>query len=176
MRLIALSGTAAGVLMTVCCSIPGRTAGPPTVFRSASGQFSVQASTTPTEQHYTVPNGSGKVTTHLFVFQSGRQSRVASFSDYITSSNKGIRPEVMLDGFRAGVVTSTRGKLLQEKKIAYRTYPGRELRIETGQGGLMVLRGYVVGRRMYSVLGGAMKREFSEREVASFLDSFTLTK
>lgn len=176
MRALSPVGIAIGLFMCVLAGDRSSAAGVGTVFHSAAGRFSVSAATAPDKQEQTFKSKAGTVTTHFFVFPSGRQVRMVSYSDQPSLRGTSAGTSRFLDGTREGVVTSVSGTLIKEKKLSHQSHPGRELWVEAKGGILMVLRSYVVGKRVYGVLVRAPKEEFREQEAMSFLNSFTLTR
>jgi len=143
-------------------------------FRSKAGRFSVKAPGKPVEQQQAVDTAAGKVMLHTSVFQSGNQAFIASYADYPAATVKSANRTAMLDGVRDGFVSNVQGTLLKERKLTFKTFPGREFRVETGSGLIMLVRVYLVRNRLYQTVAGAAKDKFPEADAKKFLDSFAL--
>lgn len=176
MRIGIAAAFLAGLALTTQAFAVGSAAESRPLFRSEAGQFAVRSAETPTRQERDVPGSTTGLKSHVFVFQTGRKAKMISYMDRPTPAETDAEITAVLDGARDGCVTSVKGTLKEEKKVTCRGYPGREWRVETGAGVLMLFRAYLAKNRLYSLVVGAHKSEFSQQEAADFMQSFTITR
>ena len=89
-------------------------------------------------------------------------------------------PKSLLDGTRDVVVSSSKGKLLSEKKIILDKNPGREFRAELPigedrKGGILKCRIYLVGHRVFQIMAVSPKDEANTKDIDVFFRSFKPT-
>ena len=149
-------------------------------FSPKGGGYSVQMPGDPVEDKQDVKAAGGEtnIAVTFYVFEvKGEGSLVVSQSEFPDAIAKAGDAEKRLNGARAGAVTSSKGKLRAEKKIALDSNPGRDLLIENEMKNTLVrTRVYAVGNRLYQTIA-AGKKEFVEGKTADrFLDSFKLVK
>jgi hypothetical protein len=88
--------------------------------------------------------------------------------------------EASYDRARQGALANSGGTLAGEKKVMLGDLPGREVKIEMPEtkvpgGGLIHLRYFLKGSRLYQVMYIAPKADVDAGDVAAFLDSFRIT-
>ena len=141
------------------------------------GGFSVKipANSTLTRKKVNGEDGSSEVV----IVQAG-EARLAYLVTYVDVSATTARmPRSLLDGTRDVAVSSSKGKLLSEKKILLKKYPGREIRAEVPlgddpKGGFLKCRIYLVGRRVFQVMAIGPKDEANAKEIDKFFGSFQI--
>jgi hypothetical protein len=150
---------------------------------SAVGRYSVLLPGKPmeTSQKVNVPL-MGEVELHLCAVNNGAvETYAVMYNNYPLIGNAAVDIEKIYDGARQGaVVSSGGGTLAGDRKIMLGDLPGREIKIELPAskipgGGLMQLRYFLKGARLYQVMHIAPKGELKDDAVEKFLDSFRIT-
>jgi hypothetical protein len=117
-------------------------------FTSAEGKFTVRMPGTPKSTVSDLANG-GKI--YQFVLDKGDYA-------YIVSYNAIAEPEpeavpALLNKTRDAMVSSLKGKLVEEKQVKLGDNPGKAIRVAmAASGGTAHVRGYIVGSRYYQVM------------------------
>jgi hypothetical protein len=143
---------------------------------SEQGGFTVLMPGKPTEQVMPVPSATGSLEVHIYV-SLGQEgiAYMASYSDLPSAPADQSQVIRTLDEVRNGQLKKAKGKLLNEITISLDGNPGRELKIETAVGP-MIVRIFLVNRRLYQVLAvipeTAAGTEAVVRDTAKFLSSF----
>nr|MBN2276833.1 hypothetical protein [candidate division Zixibacteria bacterium] len=98
-----------------------------------------------------------------------------AWSDYPQIFIDSTPAENILSGARDGAVANIKGRLLDDRPIHIGDHPGREFEIEIAGGrGVMKMRIYLVGRRLFQVTAGTVMKNTSSPDMERFLDSFRL--
>ncbi len=165
-------------LLLACC-LPACTAAPKfQEFKSEAGRFAVMAPLTLQEEAQELETQAGKIHLHVFSGQRDDIGYFVSYCDYPPEIVQRGDPEKMLDGSRDGAVSNANGKLLSETKITLEGHPGRELvmeaRDESGRGGTIKGRLFMVKNRLYQVMVVAPRGQAGGQATDTFLQSFKL--
>lgn len=101
-----------------------------------------------------------------------------SYMDYpvdrITSDSVN-RLKEFFDNARDGAINAIHGKLLTETEIKYRSYPGREQRVDFENGMAVIkYRHYLVKNRLYTLQVVSPPNNTTNASINKFLDSFKL--
>ena len=171
-------------LLTACQPAP--LAAPSGItYTSNGGNFSVLMPGTPTTKHETVNMGNalGDIGIFSYIYEASDNSGFAvHYADFPADVMARASPYAILDGIRdeaISIVTDNGdAEVLNQKNISYHDqYPGREVRVETTDGGTEgAIRIYVVKARVFIIAGVMEKNIFNESGVDQFLDSFTLLR
>ena len=150
----------------------------PTVFTSDNGRYSVAlppAATSMKTEEKTKDSPLGKVFTTTLKAQLGNASlQVLSFA-FPKELFKPADTPKRLNSIRDKLVSSLRGKLLEEKEVKLDGHLGRDLRIQPEKPGLLFrARIYLVQGRTYQIISLGPKTRVDSREVDEFLESFKL--
>ncbi|NJN63331.1 MAG: hypothetical protein HC795_19055 [Coleofasciculaceae cyanobacterium RL_1_1] len=74
-------------------------------------------------------------------------------------------------GIKDGIVEEG-GKIRDEKTVAIKGFPGKELRVSMPDGALTRVRSYIVGKRLYLVMASTNNEQNLQKSLQGFLDSF----
>ena len=80
----------------------------------------------------------------------------------------------VLDYAVAGALYNSGAKIIEQKEIKLKSFPGRELRGESALGLPMWARIYLVGRRLFQLTVSGLNRPESVENARKFLESFEL--
>ena len=146
----------------------------PLTFNSKEGGFSVVLPVKPTEAIREDAIAAGPIVTKIFQAGDGKSTFFVICSDLPAD----IPPDQVdkeLDGVRTGYITSTNGKLVEEKKIKFEELPGREVKIDLGQA---TQRSYYFlrGERIYQLMVVQAKANDDPNAFRRFVGSFRLRK
>ena len=145
-------------------------------FAPKEGGFTVSLPAAPKEKKdkLKLPAGAADVT--LFLCEApGEVTYVVSVTDYPPADVQG-GEEQRLRHARDGAVKNSQGKQFHERKIALDGHPGREVWITTPGDGMIHLRLYAVGPRLYQTMAVGPKSQIETKDTAKFMDSFKLKK
>jgi hypothetical protein len=146
-------------------------------FTSEKGRFSILMPGKPKSQIIPVSTQIGTINVHALKANTGGFTYMVGYADYPEAIVQSAMPGAMLSGARDGAVANVQGKLIDERAVSLRIYPGRELKIEATEGSRMVMiqaRIYLVNTRFYQVMVIGAKDRFSESNADAYLDSFKL--
>lgn len=130
---------------------------------------------TPAKVTHRMDTPAGPIDIQVFTLDQNRFTYIISYSDYPEQILQGKNQDNILDGARDGAVAHVQGKLWGEHRTALGQYPGRELTIEVPDGQhLVLMRMYLVKKRLYQVGVATRKAEASSSNVTKFLESFKL--
>jgi len=97
------------------------------------------------------------------------------YPDSIMSSDKTSQLPVFFRNAIEGTLKNVAGKLLSETTIELQGFPGREIKIDFGNGmAIMKIRYYLVKNKLYMIQTITETGKFSNKSVDRFLDSFKL--
>ena len=146
--------------------------------------YSVQFPSVPTASDQTIPSEIGPL--HMKM-QMLDQSKDNSKSNMLYLANHTIYPnkyEAFKDTANLsvfykeainGAVTNVNGKLLTEKDIFYKEYPGKEIKIDYGNGyAIITARMFLIGYDMYMIQTITETAKDDNKEMDNFFDSFEL--
>ncbi|MFO0966967.1 MAG: hypothetical protein U0793_15450 [Gemmataceae bacterium] len=146
-------------------------------FHSKEGGYDVLVPGIPLESIQIAKTGLGTLELKMLLVELKKENAafVVSFADFPEGAFKGADDEKRLNFARNGAVTSAKGRLKAEKKIALGKYPGRELLIENDKGAVRT-RVYAVEMRLYQTVVSGSKAFVHSKDAERFLDSFKLSK
>lgn len=143
-------------------------------FSSAEGNFAVLMPGTPSYEKKNTATALGPIDMHMFTLNIGRDAAyLVMYSDYPEIVTRA-KPDALLDGGRDGALANTKGKLIGEQNMSLDGFPGREIVIEVPGKGLLKLRVFLVGRRMFQVMAVGTKEMIEHEDTAKYLTSFRL--
>jgi hypothetical protein len=149
-------------------------------FSSAQGRFAALFPGTPAEQTEAVDTASGKIDMHT-VSLSSVAFYVVAYSDFPFNLEEPETIKQNLDNGRDMGVKGVDGRLLEEKEITVEGHPGRYLKVQAGNGGIIRSKIIIVGNRNYTLVvvtndQGAPEAtlRFHEEIASKFHDSFKL--
>jgi len=137
------------------------------------GRFSVMMPIKPEESVKTADSSLGKYTSHIFLSKTDSAIYGVVWVDYQPGVNLNVQAEINAN--RDNFVKGVDGTVMTEKKITLDDNPGIEFTAETKER-LFKSRVYLVGMRPYMLIVGWPKEQPEPDGVATFLDSFKLTK
>jgi len=148
-------------------------------FSTAVGGFSILMPGTPQEQKQSLDSEIGPIDYYTFSSEDRASAYVVGYADYPADLIRQADPDAMLDGARDGAVSNVKGKLVNEREMSLRDYPGKELEIEApiggvSQNGTIITRLYLVDQRLYQLITVTPQGRDSSEDVQKFLDSFKL--
>ena len=146
-------------------------------FHSKEGGYDVLVPGIPLESIQIAKTGLGTLELKMLLVELKKENAafVVSFADFPEGAFKGADDDKRLDFARNGAVTSAKGRLKSEKKIALGKHSGRELLIENDRGAVRT-RLYAVDTRLYQTVVSGSKAFVQSKEAERFLDSFKLSK
>ncbi len=146
-------------------------------FKSDSGKFSVQVPKPLAESVQTTDTQSGKMQQHVFTADVGKTTYLVAYVDYPSESVKG-DPQNVINLAIMDAVTNVTGQLVSTKDITVQGNPGKEIFLESfaqdGQAVHTKGRFFMVGNRLYQVMGLANRGEADFTAIDSFLNSFKI--
>ena len=146
-------------------------------FKSDSGKFSVQVPQPLAESVQTTNTESGKIDQHLFTADVGKTTYLVAYADYSPESVKG-DPQKVIDLAITNAITNVTGQLISSKSVTVDGNSGTEIFLESfAQDGTAVhskVRFFMVGNRLYEVMGMAIRGEADFTAIDGFLNSFKL--
>jgi len=141
--------------------------------RSTEGRFSIKFPTRPKELSFDRQTVKGVIPYHVWTLESPDKAYNVTYIDLpdITASDG----EKLVDATLVSQINERiGGKVLEEKDVKIGNHPGKEFKIEMGDGGgLYRGRAFMVGVRQFTLLVfGEPKRE--SKDDFTFFDSFRL--
>jgi len=147
---------------------------PPLDFTSKEGGFSVILPAKPTEAIKEVPTPAGPLVNKIFQASDGKSIFTVVCADFpgdITPE----QVEPLLDGIRTGYVSSTNGKVTEDKKVRFEELPGREVTLEVGEA-IQRARYFLRGDRIYQLIVVQTRPNDNPEAFRRFVASFRLKK
>lgn len=154
-------------------------------FTSEKGAFSVQLPGQPEESEQAVKTDIGELSLRIFSYETDKNDvdnnivYMIMSTDYpessgISSDAKERIPTMFRNAVDGGV-KNVNGKLLSEKDITLKGFPGRQYKLAFQEGeGIISGRFYLVKNRMYMVQAIVMKAKENDPSVLKFLNSFSV--
>ncbi|MFM9948007.1 MAG: hypothetical protein ACKV1O_08725 [Saprospiraceae bacterium] len=97
------------------------------------------------------------------------------YPDTLISSEKTDKIAAIFRSAIDGMVNNVAGKLLSESEIVINGFPGREIKIDFGNGlAIFKVRFYLIEHKMYVIQTVTETGKFPNKSVDRFLDSFKL--
>ena len=146
-------------------------------FKSDSGKFSVQVPQPLAESVQTTNTESGKIDQHVFTADVGKTTYLVAYADYPPESVKG-DPQKVIDLAITNAITNVTGQLISSKSITVDGNSGTEIFLESfsqdGQAVHSKVRFFMVGNRLYEVMGLANRGEVDFAAIDGYLNSFKI--
>ena len=143
-------------------------------FSSPDGNFAVLMPGTPSYEKQNQSTALGPIDMHMFTLNIRRDAAyMIMYSDYPEIVTRA-KPDDLLDGGRNGALSNTKGKLIGEQNMSLDGFPGREIVIEVPGKGLMKVRAFLVGRRLFQVIAVGTKEKIEHEDTGKYLTSFRL--
>jgi len=143
-------------------------------FSSADGNFAVLMPGTPSYEKKNSTTALGPIDMHMFTLNIKRDAAyLIMYSDYPEIVTRA-KPEDLLDGGRDGALSNTKGKLVGEQNMSLDGFPGREIVVEVPGKGLLKLRVFLVGRRLFQVMAVGTREMVEHEDASKYLTSFRL--
>jgi len=117
-----------------------------------------------------------KVRNYVGSYQQGNRVMVVNYHDLPELPGEEL-VDVILESALVGSVANLNGKVLDQKKIRYEEYPGREYRFRFARGETVfrgISRVFLVGQRQYMISLMMKEEEFNDKLADEFLASFRL--
>ncbi|MEW6279868.1 MAG: hypothetical protein AB1758_14665 [Candidatus Eremiobacterota bacterium] len=126
----------------------------------------------PSEKSSSLKTKLGEVPQKQYILATRDAAFVVALVEYPAARLKGLDPQSLLEGAVQGSL-SNGGKVVQQKKLVLKGFPGREVTYRKGD---VVIRArlYLVGNRLYQTLVAAQEKRSKQPDVQKFLDSFQL--
>lgn len=159
----------------------GQSPAEPKAFTSRQGRFTILFPGTPAEKDTSVVTFVGRLDSREYKFAEHPTYYAVIYDDFAGDLERDAeRRDHAMNRMRdAGVSSGPNRRLLSESEIRLGSYPGRALKISMPDGGIIRVRMYAVGRRLYQVsvitLGERSSpgaRRAAEKSAVKFLDSF----
>jgi hypothetical protein len=147
--------------------------------------FSIEFPVMPVADTQTVNTALGDMVMYMYNYDASASGREDDnfFYSLITSVYPGKEISSdntpILEGFFRGsvdgAVTNVKGKLLSEKNIELNGYPGRDVKVDYGNGAATInLRMYLVKNKMYMLQTITKTNKDGNSAISRFLNSFRL--
>jgi hypothetical protein len=146
--------------------------------------FKIDFPKKPTSKPSSINSGVGKLKLNMFVYDASKdqdaqnQVYLVNYTEY-PEGLVDSRDTAKLDGiFRSsidGAAKNVNGKILSEKTISLRGFPGREVKISFQEGlDIITMRIYLVNNKMYLLETIAETAKDGNDVIARFMNSFDL--
>ena len=150
-------------------------------YSSRQGRFSILFPGRPSEEDTSFDTAAGRL--------EARQYKLATSAYYIVDytdfplvlEQEPGKLNQTFNSIRDGAVANAQGKVLSESDLRLEGHPGRELKIAIPDGGIIRVRMYAVGQRIYQTAVTTPKElkapdggRFDEARALKFLDSLKL--
>ncbi|MCI0459781.1 MAG: hypothetical protein L0Z62_22755 [Gemmataceae bacterium] len=145
-------------------------------FAPPSGRFTVLMPGSPIEQKEKAKTSTGEVEVTLFVLElKGEGTFAVGYSELPPAAARSGLEQRRLDNARDGVIATSKGRLLSERPLPLKKFPGRELQIQAQDETRIRTRLYAVRNRLYQLMAVGPAAWTESREAIRFLESFRLT-
>ncbi len=150
-------------------------------FSSTEGGFSVSLPGKPTEQKQTQDTAAGPLDIFMYLYEDRSDVYMVGYTNFPEDLISLSDPAALLDGGAEGAVTSMGAENTSKQEISLDGNTGREITFDVPDsklpgGGAGKARFYLVGNRLYQLIGLAKGKEASTDNLDKFLDSFKLLK
>ncbi len=180
-----LRSLAVVVLLGGCLTVQPVQANPPVLiaqsvwkpFSSQEGGFTVLMPGTPSEIKLPVDSQEGATTLIGFrVIRKNEANYMVGYADVPAGVklNTPAERNKFLTEVATGFSTSLKGRILSQRTVNLRSYPGREIRVQFSQGVKGRQRLYLVNRRLYQLVVMTGKESSLSKSIQGFMDSFKL--
>jgi hypothetical protein len=146
--------------------------------------FKAKFPSKPTYETQVVNSAVGNLTMHIHMLDASNTGTGENLvygiisTEYPDSSIDSNDPELMSNMFRGaidGAVKNVKGKLLSENNISIDKYPGREIKVDYGDGAAFIrMRLYLVKNKMYILQTITLADKDNNASINEFLNSFQL--
>lgn len=142
---------------------------------SGKGRFRVRMPANPSETKQDVATDDGPAELVILRSSAGTTAYLVTYTDVPAVAARRSKP--LLDATRDLVVSSSRGRLLAERRISLGRHSGREFRAEVplgedAKGGILKCRIVLAGRRLYQVMAIGPRGEADSEAIEAFFRSF----
>ncbi len=148
-------------------------------FKSESGKFSVQVPQPLAEKIQVTKTQAGTIEQHVFTAGDGKTTYLVAYADYAPESIKN-DPQIVLNLALTDAITNANGQLVRTSQITLDGNPGIEFVLNStaqdGQAMHTKAHFYLVGNRLYQVLGLVYQGSADFTVVDRFLNSFKVLK
>jgi len=149
-------------------------------YRSAEMKVNMLFPKKPVEQPQTQQTAVGPINLHITMLD---QSNDPSASNMVYMMNYSAFPDSIssdrqdklgdfFGGSISGMVKNINGTLISQKTIAYKTFPGREIKVDVQGQGTITARLILIHNRFYILMAISATGKDKNPDVAKFLDSF----
>jgi hypothetical protein len=157
--------------------------GPAEWYTYQNAEMSIEFPKEPELTSQAVPTAVGDIEMKIASFQGSKDGDInlayvlisSNYPDSLINSGK---KEMLSEFFRNsidGAVANVKGKLLSEKEIMLNGFPGREVRVDYGDGlAIILFRMYLVGNRGYFIQTISETAKEGNESALRFQNSFKL--
>lgn len=148
-------------------------------FKSPEGRFSINMPGHPEGSSKEVNSEVGKLM--LYTFEIGTDSGHfgAAYADYPIAPRDAANAAEVLVAVQNGSVKGINGKILSEKVISFKEYPGREFKASGEMNNFKFVysaRIFIVGQRLYQMVVVTSVGNEDRPDVSKFLTSFDIAE
>ncbi len=143
-------------------------------YHSDEGRFSALFPGKPTKIMQSMDTPAGKV--ELVMYQGGAEETgfIVGYCDYPQEVIDKPNLQKILDGARDGAIRNIQGELIEETKLEFHGYIGREIKIKAPQDLIIKARMILIDNRLYQVMVVSPSADIIEEKGAEFLESFSV--
>jgi len=150
-----------------------------TKYQSAEMKFGMLFPKSPAASEQSTPTALGNLTLHILLADMSQDPSASNmlymvnysaFPDSVSSDRKD-KLDAFFDGSVNGMAKNVNGKLLSSKNIEYKSFPGREVKVEI-QGGIITAREFLIHNRLYIMMVISATGKDTNTDVTKFFDSF----
>lgn len=150
-----------------------------TKYKSAEMNFSILFPKSPAESEQSTPTALGNMTLHILMADLSQDASASNmlymvnytaFPDSVSSDHKD-KMDAFFEGSINGMVKNVNGTLASSKNIDYKSFPGREIKVEI-QGGVITAREILIHNKLYIVMVISATGKDDNADVKKFFDSF----
>ena len=155
-------------------------------FQFESDEFKIEFPVKPNFETKKINSAFGESTMNIFSYDASKAMKdenliymviLTEYPDSLINSDK---KEILTEYFRNsvdGAVQRVKGKLISEKNIEIDGFPGREIKIDYGNGMAIInMRSYLVKNKLFVIQTITETKKDSNKSIDRFMDSFKLKK
>jgi hypothetical protein len=144
-------------------------------FVSKEGRFAITMPAEPAHNAQTVQSDAGPIAMHMYSAENSGMVFFVAYADYPAEQVAAASAARFLDGARDGAVNNMKGTLLAETAIKQDRFPGRELKIASGDGSMVIrVRLFMVDARLLQVLVISPTASVDDKLIDRFFASLRL--
>ncbi|HXH28119.1 MAG TPA: hypothetical protein VNL37_03675 [Candidatus Polarisedimenticolia bacterium] len=144
-------------------------------FVSREGRFAIRMPGAPVRHSQTVDSDAGPIDMHMFSAEEGGMVYFVAYSDYPAGQIDAASARLFLDGARDGAIRNIKGTLLAETAIKQDRFPGRELKIASADGSMVIrARLFMIDARLLQVMVIAPAASLNDATIDRFFESLRL--